>query len=91
MAQRVASSRSRRFLQPEDLHPARPRRAWGQSELFPEGQWQVIRVTLESESWSQSQIQLIHDQLRQGWPLLMARRNVALATGHCPLRSHRGS
>lgn len=91
MAQRFSSSSSRRFLKPEDLHPSRPKRAWGPIELFPEGQWQVVRVTLEREGWSQTQIQLIHDQLRQGWPLIMARRNVASATGHCPLRSNRDS
>ena len=49
MAQRFSPSPSRRFLSQDELHPSRPRRAWGPIELFPEGQWQVIRVTLERE------------------------------------------
>ena len=78
---------STRFLRPDDRHQPRPQRAWGPAELFAEGQWQSIRVQLEREGWNHSQIELVHDQLRQGWPLAMARRNVAALTGHCPLRS----
>jgi hypothetical protein len=37
--------------------------------------------------WSPSQIEQIHEQLRQGWPLTMAVRHVALMMGRCPLRS----
>ena len=35
------------------------------------------------------QIEQIHDQLRQGWPLELAENNVAVSTGHCPLKSRR--
>lgn len=79
---------SNRFLRPEDL-PQRggPPRAWGGTELFAEGQWQVIRVQLEREGWSLSQIELVHDQLRQGWPLSHAKHNVARLSGHCPLHA----
>lgn len=81
---------SNRFLRPEDA-ARRPlgRRAWGGSELFAEGAWQEIRVTLERQGWTSFQIERIHDQLRHGWPLSMARQNVAAMTGHCPLRSGR--
>ena len=78
---------SRRFLRPEQHSPTRPQRLWGPTELFAEGQWQAIRVQLESQGWSHTQIDLMHDQLRRGWPLAMAKRNVALISGHCPLRS----
>lgn len=92
---------SNRFLQPEDLsrrgtsRPERPgagascgagsrdRRSF---ELFAEGQWQAIRVQLEMEGWSLSQIELVHDQLRQGWPLPQAKHNAMRLSGHCPLR-----
>ncbi|WP_053068334.1 hypothetical protein [Synechococcus sp. GFB01] len=92
---------SNRFLQPEDLprrggsRPERPgaggSRAEGSPlrgsiELFAEGQWQAIRVQLETEGWSLSQIELVHDQLRQGWPLPHAKHNVMRLSGHCPLR-----
>lgn len=82
-------SLSSRFL-PSD-HPAvvRTRRTWGPAELFAEGQWLSIRVSLERQGWHHSQIELVHDQLRQGWPLAIAKRNVAVMTGHCPLRARR--
>lgn len=79
---------SNRFLRPQELQRyARPSLAWGPYELFPDGQWQDIRVSLERQGWNCSQIAMVHDQLRQGWPLAMARHNVAALTGHCPLRS----
>jgi hypothetical protein len=83
--------RSNRFLRPRELGvrgSRRPeaRQAWGPGELFAEGQWQAIRVQLEREGWDPSQIDLLHDQLRQGWSLAMAKRNVARLSGHCPLR-----
>ena len=56
-------------------------------EMFAEGGWSAIRIRLEARGWSPTQIELIHDQLRQGWPLTMAARQVALSTGLCPLRS----
>jgi hypothetical protein len=80
--------RSRRFLGPDELG-RRPRygaqRAWGDSELFAEGQWQAIRVQLERQGWCQSQIDLVHDQLRQGWPLVSAKQYAARISGHCPI------
>jgi len=65
---------SRRFLAPEQLRPFL-RRAWGGRELFAEGQWQVI--------------ELLYDQLRQGWPLSVAKQNVAAMTHRCPVRARR--
>ena len=56
-------------------------------EMFAEGGWSAIRIRLEARGWSPTQIELMHDQLRQGWPLTMAARQVALSTGLCPLRS----
>ncbi len=79
---------SNRFLKPHELsRRARPGRRWGPYEQFADGQWQDIRVTLERQGWNCTQIQLMHDQLRQGWPLAMAKHNVTVMTGHCPLRS----
>lgn len=81
---------SNRFLPPEGMDPRnRLSRAWGASEMFPEGQWQSIRVVLERQGWNHSQIERVHDQLRQGWPLEMAKRNVSAMTGSCPMRSRR--
>lgn len=85
---------SNRFLPPpEGDPPSRSRQTrgpWGPGELFAEGQWQAIRVSLEREGWSTSQIERVHDHLRQGWPLSMAKQNVAALTRHCPLRSRFG-
>ncbi len=82
---RYASSRkgraSKRFLPPEEKAPRGP------GELFAESQWQVIRVQLERDGWNPSQIELLRDQLRQGWSLAIAKQNVAQLTGHCPLHS----
>jgi hypothetical protein len=83
---------SNRFLPARDgdqssSRQASPRGPWGATELFAEGQWQAIRVGLEREGWSASQIERLHDHLRQGWPLAMAKRNVARLTRQCPLRS----
>ncbi|MEB3257646.1 MAG: hypothetical protein VKN83_04920 [Cyanobacteriota bacterium] len=78
---------SNRFLpQPESPLP-KLRNPWGPQEVFAEGQWQSIRVSLERQGWSSSQIERVHDQLRQGWPLLVAKQNVASFTRHCPVRS----
>ena len=74
---------SRRFLAPDE----RSRRPRGVSELFAEGQWQAIRVQLERQGWCQSQIDLVHDQLRRGWPLATAKLHAAQLSGHCPIRS----
>jgi hypothetical protein len=55
--------------------------------VFAEGQWQSIRVALERQGWSASQIERVHDQLRQGWPLAVDKENVATLTRQCPVRS----
>lgn len=79
---------SNRFLPPDAGQAAGSGRpAWGPREMFAEGQWQSIRVALERQGWSASQIERVHDHLRQGWPLSMAKQNVATLTRHCPLRS----
>ena len=80
---------SRRFLSAQEMNRSLPHRAWALGEVFAEGQWQMIRATLETEGWSQSQIEQVHDQLRQGWPLSLAKRNAAVLTGQCPLAAHR--
>ena len=67
-----------------------PGRAWGPTEVFAEVQWQSVRVFLEARGWDALQIEQIHDQLRQGWPLELAETNVAALSGHCPLRARRG-
>lgn len=87
---RRQSLRSNRFLAPEQLMAPTPGRAWGATEVFAEGQWQSVRVYLEARGWNALQIEHIHDQLRQGWPLELAENNVAVITGHCPLRARRG-
>lgn len=89
-----SSRLSNRFLRPEELARRGGQRldrtrAWGPAELFAEGQWQVIRVQLEREGWSLSQIEMLHDQLRQGWPLALAENNVAVLSGHCPIKARR--
>jgi hypothetical protein len=57
--------------------------------VFAEGQWQSVRVQLEARGWNSLQIEQIHDQLRQGWPLAMAENNVAVISGHCPIKARR--
>ena len=74
---------SKRFLSPEEL----ARRAPGAGDLFAEGQWPAIRAQLERDGWNPSQIELLHGQLRQGWPLAVAKQNVAQLSGHCPLHA----
>lgn len=87
--QRARRGFARRFLSAEELS-RRPQysaqRPWGDSELFAEGQWQAIRVQLERQGWCQSQIDLVHDQLRQGWPLVTAKLHAARLSGHCPIK-----
>jgi hypothetical protein len=90
-------SPSNRFLSPEDLvgrGTPRPRRgepSAAAAQLFAEGQWQAIRVQLEREGWDPSQIDLLHDQLRQGWSLAMAKRNVTRLSGRCPINARQDS
>jgi hypothetical protein len=81
---------SKRFLQPDQLASAQPARAWSGSEVFAEGQWQSVRVQLEARGWNALQIEQIHDQLRQGWPLALAESNVAATSGHCPIKARHG-
>jgi hypothetical protein len=57
--------------------------------VFAEGQWQSVRVALEARGWNAIQIEQIHDQLRQGWPLVLAENNVAVLSGHCPIKARR--
>lgn len=66
-------------------------RAWGPVEIFAEGQWQAIRVQLERQGWHPSQIELVHDQLRQGWPLATAKLHAARLSGHCPIKAQNDS
>jgi hypothetical protein len=81
--------RSNRFLAPQELAGADRRRLWGQQEIYAEGHWPAIRVGLERQGWSTRQIELVHDQLRQGWPLDLAKEQVGILTGNCPVHSHR--
>jgi len=62
------------------------RRSHG-NDMFAEGQWQTIRVMLERQGWTHSQLELMREQLRQGWPLSMAKQNVSALIGHCPIRA----
>ena len=57
------------------------------SEVFAEGGWPSIRAFLEMRGWSPLQIDQIHEQLREGWPLSQAVRQVSIRLGTCPLRS----
>ena len=91
---------SKRFLGPDELghrgtvrpETGTPRPEKGLSasragELYAEGPWQSILSQLEREGWNLSQIEMLHNQLRQGWPLQVAKKNVSVMSGHCPLRS----
>lgn len=78
---------SNRFLPAQPPAPAQAGRAWSATEVFAEGQWQSVRVRLEARGWNAIQIEQIHDQLRQGWPLALAENNVAVITGHCPIKA----
>jgi hypothetical protein len=79
--------RSNRFLAPAELAgPGRGRPPAG-AMVFAEGHWPAIRVVLERQGWSSRQIELVQDQLRQGWPLDLAKEQVGRLTGHCPLHA----
>ncbi len=56
-------------------------------DVFAEGQWQMLKAMLERQGWSQSQLEIMQEQLRQGWPLSIAKQNVAAIFGHCPISS----
>ncbi|MFN7678661.1 MAG: hypothetical protein ACK5QW_08730 [Cyanobacteriota bacterium] len=85
----MAKSRppTHRFLPPPADPPERHRDSSGARDVFAEGQWPSIRASLERQGWSTSQIERLHDHLRQGWPLAVAKQNVAALTRQCPLRS----
>jgi len=92
MAATTTSSRlSKRFITPAArlAGTLRPLESGvvGRRDSFAEGLWASIKVRLEMAGWSPSQIDLIHEQLRQGWTLPMAVRHVAMRHGACPLRS----
>ncbi len=85
------SMRSRR-LSNRFIVPARPAgKPTGlgsvRREVFADGGWLSIRVLLEERGWSPSHVDQIHEQMRQGWPLAMAVRQVAMRMGTCPMRS----
>ena len=87
----ISHRQSNRFCPPAQRRPFH-HRAQGMGlthggEMFAEGGWSAIKIRLEARGWSAHQIELFHIHLRQGWPLAMAARQVALATGLCPLRS----
>ena len=87
MATMRARRRSNRFFPAVgDLPSLRPEQH-RRSEMFSEGCWNSIRVSLEMRGWSPPHIELIHDQLRQGWPLSLAVRQVSIRLGTCPMRS----
>ena len=78
---------SNRFFSPHRDLPSSIGDQQRRSEVFSEGCWPSIRALLEMRGWSPTHIELIHDQLRQGWPLSLAVRQVAIRLGTCPLRS----
>ena len=77
---------SNRFLQPRELEALRAGRL-SATEVFAEGQWQSLMVQLEARGWNAPQIEQIHDQLRQGWPLALAENNVSVLSGYCPIKA----
>ncbi|MEC8214748.1 MAG: hypothetical protein VX069_06735 [Cyanobacteriota bacterium] len=87
----MATTRSRRlskrFAPAAGAGPEAPGHEGQRSEVFAEGGWPSIRVFLEMRGWSPLQIDQIHEQLRQGWPLSQAIRQVSIRLGTCPLRS----
>lgn len=78
---------SKRFVPPAREFPAISAEDQRRSEVFSEGCWPSIRVSLEMRGWSPTHIELIHNQLRQGWPLSLAVRQVSMRLGSCPMRS----
>ena len=78
---------SKRFVEPALGSAAAVTLEEQRSEVFAEGGWPSIRVLLEMRGWSPPQINQIHQQLRQGWPLSQAVRQVSIRMGTCPMRS----
>ncbi|MEB3253452.1 MAG: hypothetical protein VKI93_01945 [Synechococcus sp.] len=77
---------SKRFVPPVQKS-SQPLADVQHSEVFSEGCWASIRATLEMRGWSPTHIEQIHEQLRQGWPLSLAVRQVSIRLGTCPMRS----
>ncbi|WP_255442133.1 hypothetical protein [Synechococcus sp. PROS-7-1] len=86
-SRRNGQPRSRRFVDPATSQPRCQQGSEGCRSIFFEGGWPSIKARLEMRGWSPSQVEQIHEQLRQGWPLTMAVRHVALMLGRCPIRS----
>ncbi len=86
-SRRQGQPRSRRFVDPATSQPRCQQGTEGCRSIFFEGGWPSIKARLEMRGWSPSQVEQIHEQLRQGWPLTMAVRHVALMLGRCPIRS----
>ena len=78
---------SRRFVPPARSATAEHGLNMGEREIFSDGCWPSIRLLLEQRGWSPIHVAQIHEQLRQGWPLAMAVRQVAMRMGTCPMRS----
>ena len=72
---------SNRFVEPASQQPRCGPGSEGCRSIFFEGGWPSIKARLEMRGWSPSQIEQIHEQLRQGWTLTMAVRHVALLMG----------
>lgn len=82
-----SSYASKRFISSASTSPSHNSHNSRGNHMFAEGQWQMLRVMLERQGWTHSQLELIREQLRQGWPLSMAKQNVTALIGHCPIRS----
>ena len=78
---------SKRFVPPAQQLTAPGVGERRRSEVFSEGCWPSIRVSLEMRGWSPTHVEFIHEQLRQGWPLSLAVRQVSIRLGTCPMRS----
>ena len=78
---------SRRFIQPARASVPDRGLVHSARDIFSDGCWPSIRVLLEQRGWSPIHVAQIHEQLRQGWPLAMAVRQVSMRMGTCPMRS----
>ena len=87
MATTRSKRASRRFLQSVPSGANSEQQSLFTAAVFAEGGWHAIRSDLEMRGWSPSHVEQIHTQLRQGWPLTLAVRQVAMRMGTCPMRS----
>ena len=78
---------SKRFTSVASASTSRNTQMTRRQDVFAEGQWQMLKAMLERQGWSQSQLEIMREQLRQGWPLSIAKQNVAAIIGHCPISS----